>query len=70
MVREGGVSLHNRQVTNPQIVFVVGHHILKNELPLLKIRKRDFYIIKWLQPFRKFLSVVQTNVSFIHSQDR
>ena len=57
MVREGGVSLHHRQVTNPQIVLVVGHHI-KNGLSLLKIGKRDFYIIKWLQPLRKLLSVV------------
>lgn len=69
MVMEGGVSLHHRQVTNPQIVLVVGHHI-KNGRSLLKIGKRDFYTIKCLQPLRKLLSVVQTNISFIHSQDR
>ena len=64
MVMEGGVSLHHRQVTDPQIVLVVGHHI-KNGRSLLKIGKRDFYTIKCLQPLRKLLSVVQTNVSFI-----
>ncbi|XP_004676581.1 PREDICTED: tyrosine--tRNA ligase, mitochondrial [Condylura cristata] len=49
MITEGGVSINHRQVTNPDSVLVVGQHILKNGLSLLKIGKRNFYIIKWLQ---------------------
>ncbi|XP_073939213.1 tyrosine--tRNA ligase, mitochondrial isoform X2 [Castor canadensis] len=49
MITEGGVSINHRPVTNPESVLVVGQHILKNGLSLLKIGKRNFYIIKWLQ---------------------
>lgn len=49
MITEGGVSINHRQVTNPESVLVVGQHILKNGLSLLKIGKRNFYIIKWLR---------------------
>ncbi|XP_058414512.1 tyrosine--tRNA ligase, mitochondrial isoform X2 [Diceros bicornis minor] len=49
MITEGGVSINHRQVTNPESILVVGQHILKNGLSLLKIGKRNFYIIKWLQ---------------------
>ncbi|XP_006902245.1 PREDICTED: tyrosine--tRNA ligase, mitochondrial [Elephantulus edwardii] len=49
MITEGGVSINHRTVTNPESVLVVGQHILKNGLSLLKIGKRNFYIIKWLQ---------------------
>ncbi|KAM8801731.1 tyrosine--tRNA ligase, mitochondrial isoform 1-T1 [Rhynchonycteris naso] len=49
MITEGGVSINHRQVTNPESVLVIGQHILKNGLSLLKIGKRNFYIIKWLQ---------------------
>ncbi|XP_037700999.1 tyrosine--tRNA ligase, mitochondrial isoform X1 [Choloepus didactylus] len=49
MITEGGVSINHRQVTNPESVLIVGQHILKNGLSLLKIGKRNFYIIKWLQ---------------------
>ncbi|KAG8512271.1 Tyrosine--tRNA ligase, mitochondrial [Galemys pyrenaicus] len=49
MITEGGVSINHRPVTNPDSVLVVGQHILKNGLSLLKIGKRNFYIIKWLQ---------------------
>nr|XP_010952405.1 PREDICTED: LOW QUALITY PROTEIN: tyrosine--tRNA ligase, mitochondrial [Camelus bactrianus] len=49
MITEGGVSINHRQVTNPESVLVVGQHILKNGLSLLKIGKRNVYIIKWLQ---------------------
>ncbi|XP_068950944.1 tyrosine--tRNA ligase, mitochondrial [Petaurus breviceps papuanus] len=49
MITDGGVSINHKQVTNPESVLVVGQHILKNGLSLLKIGKRNFYIIKWLQ---------------------
>lgn len=49
MITEGGVSINHRPVTNPESVLVIGQHILKNGLSLLKIGKRNFYIIKWLQ---------------------
>lgn len=49
MITEDGISINHRQVTNSETVLVVGQRILKNGLWLLKIGKRNFYIIKWLQ---------------------
>ena len=49
MITEGGVGINLRHVMNHESVLVFGQHILKNGLSLLKIGKRNFYIIKWLQ---------------------
>ncbi|KAG6939685.1 tyrosyl-tRNA synthetase 2, partial [Chelydra serpentina] len=48
-ITDGGVSINYIQVTNPETVLVIGQHILKNGVSLLKIGKKNFYIIKWLQ---------------------
>ncbi|XP_054844221.1 tyrosine--tRNA ligase, mitochondrial [Eublepharis macularius] len=48
-ITSGGVSINHMQVTNPDAVLIVGQHILNNGLSLLKIGKRNYYIIKWLQ---------------------
>uniref|UniRef100_A0A8C8SSU5 Tyrosine--tRNA ligase n=1 Tax=Pelusios castaneus TaxID=367368 RepID=A0A8C8SSU5_9SAUR len=48
-ITDGGVSINYIQETNPETVLVIGKHILKNGVSVLRIGKRNFYIIKWLQ---------------------
>uniref|UniRef100_A0A8D0G2M7 Tyrosine--tRNA ligase n=1 Tax=Sphenodon punctatus TaxID=8508 RepID=A0A8D0G2M7_SPHPU len=48
-ITDGGVHINHIQVTNPDAVLVIGQHILKNGLSLLKVGKKHFYVIKWLQ---------------------
>ncbi|XP_038626065.1 tyrosine--tRNA ligase, mitochondrial [Tachyglossus aculeatus] len=49
MITDGGVSINHHQVTDPESVLVLGQHILRNGLSLLKIGKRNVYVIKWLR---------------------
>ncbi|MEE6477655.1 hypothetical protein FKM82_011585 [Ascaphus truei] len=49
IISNGGVSINHNRVTNPDEVLVIGQHILKNGLSLLKVGKKNFYIVKWLQ---------------------
>ncbi|XP_066490544.1 tyrosine--tRNA ligase, mitochondrial [Tiliqua scincoides] len=48
-IASGGVSINHIQVTDPDAVLVVGQHILSNGLSLLRIGKRNYYVVKWLQ---------------------
>ncbi|KAM9641084.1 tyrosine--tRNA ligase, mitochondrial [Morphnus guianensis] len=48
-IADGGVSVNGIRVTNPETVLVLGQHILKNGVSLLRIGKKNYYIIKWLQ---------------------
>ncbi|XP_043944036.1 tyrosine--tRNA ligase, mitochondrial [Protopterus annectens] len=48
MIADGGVWINQSQVNNPEQVLVVGQHILRNDLSLLRIGKKNFYIVKWL----------------------
>ncbi|XP_026550868.1 tyrosine--tRNA ligase, mitochondrial [Notechis scutatus] len=45
----GAVSINHITETNPDAVLILGQHILSNGLSLLRIGKRNYYIIKWLQ---------------------
>ncbi|XP_069484295.1 tyrosine--tRNA ligase, mitochondrial [Ambystoma mexicanum] len=49
IIATGGVNINHRRVSNPEEVLVPGQHILKNGLSLLRVGKRNFYIVKWLQ---------------------
>ncbi|XP_052646515.1 tyrosine--tRNA ligase, mitochondrial [Harpia harpyja] len=48
-IADGGVSVNGIRVTNPETVLVLGQHILKNGVSFLRIGKKNYYIIKWLQ---------------------
>uniref|UniRef100_A0A8C5N4Y5 Tyrosine--tRNA ligase n=1 Tax=Leptobrachium leishanense TaxID=445787 RepID=A0A8C5N4Y5_9ANUR len=48
MIMAGGLSINHQKVTNPDEVLVPGQHILKNGLSLIKVGKKNFYIVKWL----------------------
>ncbi|XP_070612458.1 tyrosine--tRNA ligase, mitochondrial [Erythrolamprus reginae] len=45
----GAVSINHITETNPEAVLILGQHILSNGLSLLRIGKKNYYIIKWLQ---------------------
>ncbi|KAM4675748.1 tyrosine--tRNA ligase, mitochondrial [Discoglossus pictus] len=49
IISNGGLSINHSRVTNPDEVLVIGQHILKNGLSLIKVGKKNFYIVKWLQ---------------------
>nr|XP_060632792.1 tyrosine--tRNA ligase, mitochondrial [Anolis sagrei ordinatus] len=48
-ITSGGVSINHVKVTDPDAILVLGQHILRNGLSLLRIGKRNYYIVKWLQ---------------------
>ncbi|KAG7523073.1 tyrosine-tRNA ligase, mitochondrial [Solea senegalensis] len=48
MVVDGAVWINHRRTDNAEQVLIPKLHILSNGLTLLKVGKRNFYIIKWL----------------------
>ncbi|XP_029009079.1 tyrosine--tRNA ligase, mitochondrial [Betta splendens] len=48
MVSDGGVWINQTRTDKPEQVLVPKLHILSNGLTLLRVGKRNFYIIKWL----------------------
>ncbi|XP_072291613.1 tyrosine--tRNA ligase, mitochondrial [Eucyclogobius newberryi] len=48
MVTEGAVHINHSRADNPDQVLVTKFHILSNGLSLIRVGKKNFYIIKWL----------------------
>ncbi|XP_034542613.1 tyrosine--tRNA ligase, mitochondrial [Notolabrus celidotus] len=48
MVSEGAVWINHKRTENPEQVLIPKLHILSNGLTLLRVGKKNFYIIKWL----------------------
>ncbi|CAG5957727.1 unnamed protein product [Menidia menidia] len=48
MVSDGAVWINHRRADNPESVLIPKLHILSNGLTLLRVGKKNFYIIKWL----------------------
>ncbi|KAF3688576.1 Tyrosine--tRNA ligase, mitochondrial [Channa argus] len=48
MVSDGAVWINHRRTDKPEEVLIPNLHILSNGLTLLRVGKRNFYIIKWL----------------------
>uniref|UniRef100_A0A1A7WN42 Tyrosine--tRNA ligase n=1 Tax=Iconisemion striatum TaxID=60296 RepID=A0A1A7WN42_9TELE len=48
MVSEGAIWINHKRADQPEQVLIPKLHILSNGLTLLKVGKRNFYIIKWL----------------------
>lgn len=48
MVSEGAVWINHKRADKPEQVLIPKLHILSNGLTLLRVGKRNFYIIKWL----------------------
>lgn len=48
MVLEGAVWVNYIRIDKPEQVLVPKLHILSNGLTLIRVGKKNFYIIKWL----------------------
>ncbi|KAM4037907.1 tyrosine--tRNA ligase, mitochondrial [Anomaloglossus baeobatrachus] len=48
ILSSGGVTFNHTRVTNPDEVLVLGQHILRNGLSLIKVGKKNVYVVKWL----------------------
>ena len=48
VVSDGAVWINHKRADNPEQVLIPKLHILSNGLTLLRVGKRNFYIIKWL----------------------
>lgn len=48
MVSDGAVWINHTRTDNPEQVLIPKLHILANGLTLLRVGKKNFYIIKWL----------------------
>ncbi|XP_047452975.1 tyrosine--tRNA ligase, mitochondrial [Mugil cephalus] len=48
MISDGGVWINHTRADKPEQVLIPRLHVLSNGLSLLKVGKRNFYIIKWL----------------------
>ncbi|XP_007231642.2 tyrosine--tRNA ligase, mitochondrial [Astyanax mexicanus] len=48
MITDGGVWFNHQRASNPEQVLVPGQHILSNGLSLIRVGKKNYYILKWL----------------------
>jgi tyrosyl-tRNA synthetase len=48
MVTEGAVWINHTRSDKPEQVLIPKVHVLSNGLSLLRVGKKNFYIIKWL----------------------
>ncbi|XP_077979505.1 tyrosine--tRNA ligase, mitochondrial-like [Glandiceps talaboti] len=48
IIEDGGFYINYRKVTNPKQVLLQGEHILKNDLTLLRVGKKNYHIVQWV----------------------
>lgn len=48
MIQDGGIWINHQRTDSPEQVLIPGHHILANGLTLIRVGKKNFYILKWL----------------------
>lgn len=48
IIAAGGFSINLNKAKNVAEVLAPGVHILKNGISLLRVGKRNYYIVKWL----------------------
>ncbi|XP_066259779.1 tyrosine--tRNA ligase, mitochondrial [Euwallacea similis] len=48
IISAGGFSINQRKVTNPSEIVSLNAHVLQNKISLLRVGKRNYYIIRWL----------------------
>ncbi|XP_013407740.1 tyrosine--tRNA ligase, mitochondrial-like, partial [Lingula anatina] len=47
IIKGGGVYINTRKVIEPDFVLIPGEHILPNHITVIRIGKKNHYIIKW-----------------------
>lgn len=48
IIGAGGFTVNLNKAKNPAEMLAPGVHILKNGISLLRVGKRNYYIVKWL----------------------
>lgn len=48
IISAGGFYINQQRVNNPSEILNLNAHILKNNVSLLRVGKRNYYIVKWL----------------------
>lgn len=56
VIRAGGVYVNNRRIADSNCVMLPGDHILPNNLTLIRIGKKNYYLIKWIGIVKQSLS--------------
>ncbi|CAH1794720.1 unnamed protein product, partial [Owenia fusiformis] len=46
-IKAGGVYVNNRRVTEPHLVLIPGEHILPNNITIIRIGKKNHYVVRW-----------------------
>ncbi|KFM59769.1 putative tyrosine--tRNA ligase, mitochondrial, partial [Stegodyphus mimosarum] len=47
IITGGGMYLNFERITSPEAVLVPSHHILPNNISLIRIGKKNYYIVIW-----------------------
>lgn len=48
IISAGGFYVNQQRVNNPSEVLSANAHVLKNNISVLRVGKRNYYIVKWL----------------------
>ena len=46
-ITKGGLYINQVRASNPEEILVPGKHILPNDLTLVRVGKRNFYLVDW-----------------------
>ncbi|CAF2578269.1 unnamed protein product [Rotaria sp. Silwood2] len=47
VINDGGVYVNHKKLSNPHAVLVFGIHILPNKITVLRVGKKNYYMIRW-----------------------
>ncbi|KAK7475876.1 hypothetical protein BaRGS_00032926 [Batillaria attramentaria] len=47
IIRAGGVRLNHQRLNEPNFVLRPGEHVLSNNISLIRVGKKNYYIVKW-----------------------
>ncbi|CAF0769329.1 unnamed protein product [Adineta ricciae] len=47
VITDGGVYVNHKKLANPQAILVFGVHILPNLITVIRVGKKNFYMIRW-----------------------
>ncbi|XP_022093643.1 tyrosine--tRNA ligase, mitochondrial-like [Acanthaster planci] len=48
ILQSGGVYINNQRITDASLVLTKGDHVLNNGLTLIRVGKKNYYIVKWV----------------------
>ncbi len=48
IIKAGGFRMNHTLITNPQEALIYGQHILTNNISVIRVGKKNYFLIKWL----------------------